>query len=276
MSAHLMNKKDLFYKEEEIKDELKCFACQLTFDDPCILPCGDSVCFGCVFVNEKNEVNNNNRIKEIVENFTCPVCQEIHTNLNPILLPRNKVLQNLLNKKAKEIYRNQSVEELKSILTEIESILPDFQSTLQQPAAKIEQYCHSLEIEVDLKVEQEIQSLRKWQEELHDKIDKFKQKALENVSVTSENEELAKQIEQYSNHVNETSEFVERTYEYLKEYRIDDQQVQKAIQFAKENLQKMRENFKTYSQKHLINKEDIEKLFDSGRIQNSRNRRKCA
>jgi len=154
-AAILVNKKGLFYKEEEIKEELRCFACGLTYDDPCILPCGDSVCFGCVFVNESNEVNNN-QLKEIEENFKCPVCQEIHSNLKPAMLPRNKVLHNLLKKHASEIYRNQSVEELKSILTEIELVSQDFQSTLQHPSSKIEEYCHTLEIEMDLKVEQEI------------------------------------------------------------------------------------------------------------------------
>ena len=37
-----------FYEEEEINQNFICSACNHRFEDPCLLPCGDSICFKCV------------------------------------------------------------------------------------------------------------------------------------------------------------------------------------------------------------------------------------
>jgi hypothetical protein len=97
----------MFYEKNEIDEELKCPSCSQKYQSPRLLPCGDSICFGCVeFIKDQNS-------KDL---YKCPVCEKIHA-VQAENLPTNKILEKLLRKKANEVYRNKDVEELKEKLT---------------------------------------------------------------------------------------------------------------------------------------------------------------
>jgi DNA-directed RNA polymerase subunit M/transcription elongation factor TFIIS len=93
----------LFYEKEEIDKELKCPSCLEKFVSPRLLPCGDSICLRCIQFIKVQKGNNL---------FKCPACEEVHT-ISSQNLPRNKILEKLLDKEANEVYRNNNVEELK-------------------------------------------------------------------------------------------------------------------------------------------------------------------
>jgi len=122
----------LFFKQSDIQDILKCPACKSAFDDPRILPCGDSICFDClIFIKDRN--NN--------ENFLCPECGERFKDSNN--LPVNKILKKQLNLEAKEIYRNEFVEELKTNLQILFKETNELQNILQNPAIIVQDWSES-------------------------------------------------------------------------------------------------------------------------------------
>ncbi len=115
----------LFFKQIDIQEILKCPVCKTVFDDPRMLPCGDSICFGCLILIKDR--NNN-------EQFHCPECGDLFVIKESNNLPVNKILKKQLNIEAKEVYRNEFVEELKTNLGILHKQTTELQNILQNPA----------------------------------------------------------------------------------------------------------------------------------------------
>ena len=73
------------YCEDDYSQALQCPVCNEIFEHPRILPCGDSVCFGCINLLNKGYDQKGNAM------FKCPVCQQVHMNLTSDL-PRNNAV----------------------------------------------------------------------------------------------------------------------------------------------------------------------------------------
>lgn len=101
----------MFFKEEEINDELVCPKCRHKFDDPRILPCGATLCKLCI----EDELT---RSEKTPAEFKCPSCSSAHQSA---VFPANLVAARLVKKSSNEVYRGKSVEKLKECLNKIET-----------------------------------------------------------------------------------------------------------------------------------------------------------
>jgi hypothetical protein len=220
---------DLFFREEEIKAELKCSVCLNIYEDPRILPCGDSVCFACITINKNTSIENclvKNSIK-------CAVCEE-YVNIKRVDdLPKNKALAKLINKKANTVYRNKSVEELKENLKKILSRVEQLQNDLKHPNHIIKSHFASLKRQVDLDAEKAKQAIDSIRENLLKEVDKHEKDT--NITLATninyQNEKL--KLEQILAEINQ---FVVNRVNYLKQYEIDDKEIAESIQQSKRKL----------------------------------------
>ena len=71
-NSHKSHKRSImFYEEQQIDEMLKCGHCKLKFDDPRMLPCGQTICNSCLETILASVKKENNC-------FKCPLCKEIH------------------------------------------------------------------------------------------------------------------------------------------------------------------------------------------------------
>lgn len=111
----------MFYKEEEIIEELHCPKCRRRFSDPRIIPCGQTYCQMC--------------IRDLVEayedkkrdTFKCPSCASKHPIPPETGFPPNLVAVRLLKKSSNEVYRSKNVERLKDVLNRIQHDILEFE-----------------------------------------------------------------------------------------------------------------------------------------------------
>lgn len=102
----------MFYKKDDINEDLQCAICHLKFQDPRILPCGQTYCQKCIQELMKNNVS---------VNFRCPSCDMIHHEPIPGGFPPNKVAAKLVNKASFEISRGGTAANLKHVLQVIDT-----------------------------------------------------------------------------------------------------------------------------------------------------------
>lgn len=76
--------------EDEISRELACRKCKRTFNDPRLLPCGETMCQRCI--QEQLVQDNHGR------SLTCLFCNETHTIVDE--LPENKLIHKLIDIKS--------------------------------------------------------------------------------------------------------------------------------------------------------------------------------
>ena len=115
----------MFYEEKEISELIICPYCKTKFTDPRLLPCGLSLCFGCIQLIANNEFGN---IKCVCTNFhAVPVDGFI---VNPILAK-------LVEKKPHEVYRSSIVEEFKVNLNSFKKKIDSLINKMQRGGENI-------------------------------------------------------------------------------------------------------------------------------------------
>ena len=87
--------------------------CKMRYDEPRILPCGDSVCNSCIQII-LNSINKSN------DTYQCLLCKQSHVK-SVSLFQVNKPLKKILEESPSEVYRSEMVEELKLNLNDINS-----------------------------------------------------------------------------------------------------------------------------------------------------------
>jgi hypothetical protein len=102
----------MFYRQEEVDQNLSCGICSGIYEDPRLLPCSESACFRCI-----QTVIESNPQKE----FDCKFCHKKHTSPGKEGFPLNGALIKFLKANAGKVYRNAKVEELGVKLAEIKN-----------------------------------------------------------------------------------------------------------------------------------------------------------
>jgi hypothetical protein len=59
----------MFYKKEDVIARMTCALCSKIYNDPRILPCGDSACYECILDSIQRNQDNQ---------FKCAFCEDIH------------------------------------------------------------------------------------------------------------------------------------------------------------------------------------------------------
>ena len=108
----------MFFKEEEITEDLICPKCSNKFQDPRVLPCGQTFCQMCI---QEMLVDNKDQ-------FKCPSCKSNHQAPDKDGFPPNIIVVRLLKKSSNEVFRGTSVENLKEHLNKLRSNVDKFES----------------------------------------------------------------------------------------------------------------------------------------------------
>ena len=175
----------MFYKEEDISKELACPKCTNRFDDPRILPCGNSLCQSCIL----------DEIEEGAINI-CYCCQETHLLPKDGEFAKNKFIIKLLEKKPIEVKRGALGEQLKKSIITLTNKKEEFDNYLKSGDQKVSDYLSEIRTQIDLITETQIERLNKARDTL---LEKLKQYQTECMYIKRTNKiELLKEFDEYN------------------------------------------------------------------------------
>ncbi len=178
-------------------------------------------------------------------------------------LPVNKTVLNLLSIKPAEVYRSKAVETLKEQLSTMRKNLTSLKFSVINGEEKIKEECIELRNQVQLATEQAIQQINDYNYEFINEIDEFEENTLQTYRANEINEEAANKI------VKELDEFHFKWTQYLKQTKINDDEVIKATDEANklnEEAKQEQSNFNNFifkngSLKFIKNSIKYEKSF---------------
>lgn len=217
----------MFFKEEEINEDLICSKCANKFTDPRMLPCGQTYCHPCIL----DLVETNNKSE-----FKCPGCTATHKSVDSNGFPPNIVVAKLINKKSNEVYRGKRAEKLKKCLNSIHTKTLEFEQSKNSSVEVLKEYCFLLRNDVDLVTENLIQAIHNYREEFLKKIIDYEKECVSNMETnTARNEETEKFI-------SEMKSFCTQWNNYLKDFKIDDDKIERVIELSTKNLTRIETN----------------------------------
>ena len=203
-------------------DFISCGGCKNFCEDPIVLVCG-CYCDDCVdkLLNSRDPN---------CDEFRCLFCDENH-KVPSKGFKRYKSIANVGIKKPRlslgDVYRGESVEELKSSLKEIKSKIDLMEYSLNHPVEIIQDYCAKQRNKIDLKVEELFKRINEIRDDLFKKINNFEKESLESVN---KNEEKCQNVKDF---LNETINFHYEWDKYLSNLKISEEKVIEAIKMAK-------------------------------------------
>ncbi len=156
----------MFFKQDEIDSALNCPICSDTFQDPRILPCGESACHKWIQTSTDHE-------------FNCSFCHKTHKPADNHGFPPNLVIQKLLKAQPDQVYRNQKVENLNSKLAVLTSKSDELKQNLQSGTDQIVEYCIQLRNQVHLQTDVLVEKAHQLNENLISEIDDYELKCIE-------------------------------------------------------------------------------------------------
>jgi hypothetical protein len=201
----------MFFEAMEIDDLLKCGQCNHEFDEPRNLPCGNTVCTGCL-----NKITKT--INERDNSFKCSVCQGIH---NQVEFPINILVQKILQKSPAEVYRSSIVE--KANLKYIETKTKELKYDLLNGADKVKGYCIELRINVDLATEIGHRDINAHRDTILGQINAYEAETIGSIQMGT------KAREGFQTEINELNGFTQSSRSYLTKMTIEEKVVRTKI-----------------------------------------------
>jgi hypothetical protein len=148
-----------------VRDLLSCKVCNDVFNEPVILPCGETIC-------AKHDVDFKDK------NISCTFCQKHHVNTEPY--PCNNTIQRLLDRHVHELDFG---EEYKSAVTSLKNLkesIQNYESLKDNAEDYINEHFAKLRSQVDLKREMLIQKINDSSDKLLSEIAALEIKCKEN------------------------------------------------------------------------------------------------
>ena len=220
----------MFYKEDEISEDLKCPYCKNKYDDPRIIECESSFCMSCIEFLTKNNSNG----------FQCPVCNEFHEQPKKGYL-KNTNLAKLCKKKANKVYRSPLADALEIQLDELKQNINKLAKENDQGEDKIKEYCNDLRNEVQRHLRELTESLKNQSLDLIHTIDVYEYEAMRKFDA---NHNL--RLDAF---LNETRQFHEKWAEYFKQFKIDNEEVKLASHETKKLQNKLKKESELFLSK---------------------------
>lgn len=173
----------MFYAEEKINSILNCKRCSRRFEQPKILPCGNTICDNCI--DKKNEL------------YSCFFCGVDHVKPTSGEFPMNKSIMELLSYSPNDIYRGKPAELLKSSLGELQTQIDGLELSLSTGVDNIKDMCLSVRIDLDLATESAMSRIAELRDALLRKINLYEVHTIESFQAdVNTNKEFAGKIEQ--------------------------------------------------------------------------------
>src|SRR5690606_15275267 len=115
----------MFYQESMIKSVLTCPICKQLFDDPKLLPCGDTFCHECILSLVKSTDDN--------KQVQCTECSQVHQ------MPHNgftsiRLFEQFNKQKPSHVYRGKRVKKLTELLESANEKCNELESSLTNGA----------------------------------------------------------------------------------------------------------------------------------------------
>ena len=150
-----------------------CMHCALRFDEPKLLPCGNTICNSCV----QNFIIEQNPLKTA---YKCPICDKIHDFSPQKAFQTNKLIAQIIKDQYFAFYFNdESVEKLKSKMDHITSEKRKMERFFENGSDAIKSYCQEIKLEVDLAVEEAVNRIHTIQDELHTQVNAYEKTTLD-------------------------------------------------------------------------------------------------
>jgi hypothetical protein len=206
----------MYYNQETIESELECKLCKNQFNDPRLLPCGNTCCLSCII-----SISIEDRM------FKCPCCESKHkAKDDPNDYPVQNTIVNLLNTTKMKI-------DSQFIKLDFEQKLEDFYQNLNDLSDKhdnltehLNNYCESLRCQILIKTDSFKEILNRQYEEALLKINEFEKEITEKWKL--EQESNTNQINENRKIYNEMKDYI-----FIKEPKRQD--IEQAILKIKSN-----------------------------------------
>jgi hypothetical protein len=242
----------MFYQADKIDSILICSVCEKKMVDPRLLPCGMSVCHGCVDAIADTDKK---RIK-------CQPCAKTHIIPDDGFL-KNLALQKLLDFEAKEVFHPNQIAEFKQLLDILNATKQSIESTLECGDAKIRDHCDKVRNDMQLAIEQAHGKLDEIHKDFMDEIDNHEKECQAKFKSLQQNKQDIEKA------LNDSNELLSKSNNLLKQFEIDQSELSTLFENA-QSLHANLEQIKDGIQKEMFNgsllKFERQKSFDSSVI----------
>jgi hypothetical protein len=249
----------MFYEQSIISQLLYCKLCKNQFEDPRILPCGNTMCFLCIRTLTKNSSKNY---------FECISCREHHQICENY--PTNETICEILKLQPKNVVHNKQVEDLRIAL-----------NTLMEEIEKneIDENLAEVILKNECLSSRNVVLLRK--EELIEQLNIHFDLALKNI----ENYEIEckKQRPNFQIHKNnkidplikDSKDFLEKAFHFLSQNEIEDSILDIFVKTTNREIEKLRNLYDQtkdliFAKKKLVTRSNFyrenEKIFEINQI----------
>jgi hypothetical protein len=240
----------MFFQETQINDLTKCQKCQETFNDPRLLPCGETICLSCV--QPTMTTSNEDNKQWLAE---CPFCSKKHFVLeNEDNFPPNRMAARLIKKKPQPVIRSKDEETLRERLTKIEELISQFEQGPEYRVENIAEYCQSLRNQVDKRVEELKHEIDLEGQRYRERIDAFEADCVNYYREQMKNEDVRNKL---NGIVEEARSMHSSRMEFLSQAKIDES---KLIEANKELLQYLQKVGSDHDQLLSVRNRDEQKL----------------
>lgn len=189
----------MFYEEKVIREIIICPICSNKYNDPRILPCGRSMCFDCI----QNIIDKNNTLN-------CNLCKGKHER-PPNGFIKNMDLSKLLESKSKEIYRSETVEELKAKLKDLDLKSSALCNDLKNNEMIITNRCDLIKKDVSSVADRIHRKVNKYVEDMFKIIDDYQNECISKFKLNTNYQNSI------NNFLNEANLFYSKWNDYLTE-----------------------------------------------------------
>jgi hypothetical protein len=222
----------MFYREENVISVIICGICEQKFEDPRVLPCGNTICHKC-YVVLKDQSDKN-------EHYKCNFCNEFHDS--GANLPVNKSVVDLLKCQPQAVVQSQKVAELNVLLEKVTKTVN--KNKIDKSLAETILYDDCQKVRNDLQIKMELirYELGIIHQKLLDEIEDYEKKCKKNIL-----ENFGQVF--FGGIIAQSEEFCEDTNKLLSEFKIEEHLLQGCIDQAYqmigclENLYNRLQNF---------------------------------
>ena len=196
----------MFFEEEEVNKLTECPHCKHKLSDPRVIPCGLTVCHACI------------------SESMCESCGETHAK-PPHGHTKNQIVSDLIQLKAREVYRGPMVSTLKSNLTIIRDETSHIEASYKTGAKRIKDHCDFVRHELELATKSIHQQVNNCHQTLANEIDAYEHECLRRLDEREHLFQIAREKLVTESHV-----CLSKWNDLLKRSNIDDSELDEAIQ----------------------------------------------
>lgn len=164
--------KTKFYYQDQIDECLICQNCGRLFENPKLLPCGESLCESCTKKIEQS-------LSIDVTNYICPLCNRQHQYPEDGCFPVNRILVDLLKEKPNEFIQQDFMVSLAHNLDKNVKKVTELESMLSNNGIdRVKDYCQSVKSQISNAMKIKVDSIYKLYELYLEKVNSFEEDTL--------------------------------------------------------------------------------------------------